>query len=164
VDAIVIVLLLICAVRGFVRGLFREAMGLAGLVLGAAVAVMYWRPAAAALQEHLGLGPVLGQLGAALTIFTVVNLLTHLLALLLDRLARTVFLGGVTRLAGAMVGIGKAAVAAGFLLLALRSFAPFPQVADAIETSALAAPLADVAAQLLRAGSDAMGSPGGSAA
>jgi len=164
VDIILIVLLSLCAVRGFVRGLFRETMGLAGSVLGAGTAVLYWRPGAALLTRYLGLGPVLGQVGAALAIFIVVNLITHVGALLLDRVAKTMFLSGVTRVAGAMVGAGKGAVAAGFLLLFLRSSALVPEVADAIGTSRLGAPLADVAARLLRVGSEAMGSPGGNAA
>ena len=139
-------------------------MGLAGSILGAATAVLYWRPVAALLTRYLGLGPVLGQVGAALAIFIVVNLITHVGALLLDRVAKTMFLSGVTRVAGALVGAGKGAVTAGFLLLFLRSSALVPEVADAIGTSRLGAPLADVAARLLRVGSEAMGSPGGNAA
>jgi uncharacterized membrane protein required for colicin V production len=164
VDVILIVLLSLCGIRGFVRGLFRETMGLAGFVLGAGAAVLYWRPLAALLGGYFGLGPVLGQVSAALAIFVIVNLVTHVGALLLDRVAKTMFLSGVTRVAGAVVGAGKGAVAAGFLLLFLRSYALVPEVATAIGTSRLGAPLADVAARLLRVGSTAMGSPAENAA
>jgi len=164
VDVILIVLLSLCAVRGFVRGLFRETMGLAGFTLGAGAAVLYWRPVAALLTRYGGLGPVLAQVGAALAIFIVVNLVTHVGALLLDRVAKTMFLSGVTRVAGAIVGAGKGAIAVGFLLLFLRSSAVVPEVADAIGASRLGGPLADVAARLLRIGSKAMGSPGENAA
>jgi membrane protein required for colicin V production len=159
VDIILIGLLSLCGVRGFVRGLFRETMGLAGFVLGAAAAVWYWRPVAALLTRYLGLGPVLGQVGAALAIFIAVNVTTHVGALLLDRVAKTIFLSGATRVAGAVVGASKGAVVAGFLLLFLRSSALMPEVTDAIGTSRLGRPLADVAAHLLRVGSEAMGSP-----
>jgi uncharacterized membrane protein required for colicin V production len=164
VDVILIVLLSLCGVRGFVRGLFRETMGLAGFVLGAGTAVLYWRPVAALLTRYFGLGPVLGQVSAALALFVVVNLITHVGALLLDRVAKTMFLSGVTRVAGAVVGAGKGAVAAGFLLLFLRSYGLVPEVADAIGTSRLGAPLAEAAAHLLRLGSTAMGSPAENAA
>lgn len=149
VDLVLLALLMLCAVRGFVRGVFRESMGLVGLVLGAGAAMHYWRPAAALLRRVATLGPVVEQIAAGIAIFIVVNLLTHFAAMLLDRLGRAAFLSTVMRLAGAVVGLGKGAVVLGVVLLLLRTYPLSPGLAEAIGASSLGAPLADVAARLL---------------
>lgn len=157
VDVLLLGLFTLCAVRGYFRGLFREVMGLAGFVLGAVAAVLFSGAAAAELQRFVDAGPVLAEVATAVAIFVGVNLLTHLLAAMLDRLARVTFLTGVARVAGAFVGIGKGAVLVGFLLFLVRALAPMPHVVDAIDHSRLGAPLADAAADLFRAGTGALG-------
>ena len=152
VDLLLFVLLAVCAVRGFVRGLFREVMGLAGLLLGTWAAMLYYARAAAVVQEYALQDPVVARVAAGVVIFLIVNVLTHAAALLLDRLARAIYLSYVTRMAGALVGLGKGAVLMSFLLLFLRAFAPVPGVADAIGDSTLGKPLAEVAERLLRKG------------
>ena len=160
VDIFLLIVLLICSVRGYVRGLFREIMGLAGVILGALAAVGFHEPVASVLKGLGDFGPLGGQIIAAILIFVAVNLLTHVAAVGLDRLARAVFLSGLSRIVGAVVGLGKGAVVLGFLLFALRVYLPVPHVAEAINRSKLGAPLADVAATVLHAGVRALKSPG----
>jgi membrane protein required for colicin V production len=150
VDLLLFVLLAACAVRGFVRGLFREVMGLAGLVLGTWAAMLYYERAAALMRQYALEDPMAAQVVAGVVIFLVVNVASHVVAVLLDRLARAVYLTSVTRMAGAVVGIGKGAVLVSFLLLFLRAFAPVPGVAEVIGESTLGAPLAEAAERLLR--------------
>jgi len=160
VDLFLLILFLVSAVRGYVRGIFREIMGLAGFLVGGAAAAAFCRPAASVVHRYADLGPRSEQVLAAILIFLVVNLLTHLVAIGFDRLARAMFLSGVTRAVGAVVGVAKAAVVLGFLLFVVRSYVPVPRVVEAIDSSALGAPLAGAAAIVVRAGAGALGSPG----
>ncbi len=157
VDLVLIVLLALCGLRGFVRGLFREATGLVGVVAGGVGAVVYSQAGAALLHHVLPLRPLAEQLAAGVVIFTAVNAVVHILAALLDRVARAAFLGGPVRLAGALLGMGKGAAVLGFVLLGVRVYAPSPAVVDAIAESKLARPLVEAAAVLLRAGGNATG-------
>lgn len=157
VDLLLLGLFAVCAVRGYFRGVFREVMGLAGFVLGAVAAVLFSAATAAELRRFVELGPVAAEVITAVTIFIGVNMLTHLAAALLDRLARATFLTGVARVAGAFVGLGKGAVLVGFLLFLVRALAPMPHVVDAIDHSRLGAPLADAAGDLFRAGTGRLG-------
>jgi membrane protein required for colicin V production len=152
VDFALLALLAVCAIRGYWRGLFRESMGLVGLVLGAVAATTFWQPAAAGLHRLVSLRPFVEQLVAVCLVFAGVNLLVHLGAMTLDRIARLLFLGSVTRLAGAVVGVGKGAVVLAVVLFLLRAYAPVPAVTEAIGTSSLGEPLAQVAESVLRRG------------
>ena len=91
------------------------------------------------------------QIVAGILIFIVVNLLTHLAAVGFDRLARAVFLGGISRMVGAVVGFAKGAAVFGFLLFFFRAYVPVPEVAEVISHSRIGAPLADGAAIVFRA-------------
>ncbi len=160
VDLLLLGLFTLCAIRGYFRGLFREIIGMAGFVMGAVAAVLFSTSAAMELQRFADLGPAASEVVAAVTIFVAVNLLAHLLAAMLDRLARVMFLTGVTRLAGAFIGLGKGAVLVGFLLFLVRSLAPLPTVVEAIDHSRIGAPLADAAGNVFRAGTGALGPTG----
>jgi membrane protein required for colicin V production len=157
VDAVLVALFGLIAIRGYVRGVFRELMGLAGLALGGAAAVGFWRPAAAEVGRLLDLDPQAAALVAVIGIFIVVNLLTQLAAMALDRMARAMFLTSVARVAGAIVGLGKGVVFFGFTLFVLRSVVPIPRVVDAIDGSMLGAPLVEAAGNLFRATADRLG-------
>jgi membrane protein required for colicin V production len=157
VDLLLVSLFALCAVRGYFRGLFREIMGLAGFAMGAVAAVVFSTRAAIELQRYADLGLAASEVSAAVLIFVIVNLLTHVVAAMLDRLARMMFLTGVTRLAGAFVGLSKGAVLVGFLLFLVRSLAPLPTVVQAIDHSRIGAPLADAAGNVFRAGTGALG-------
>lgn len=160
VDLFLLIVLSICAIRGYVRGLFREIMGLAGFILGAVAAVSFYRPAASFLQEFADFGSAGGPIVAAILIFVVVNLLTHLAAVGLDRLAKAIFLSGLSRVMGAVVGMGKGAAVFGILLFFCRAYLPQSDVAEVIDSSTLGAPLADLAAVVFRAGAGVVESSG----
>ena len=53
IDAALVVLLLLCALRGFWRGFLRECFGFAGLVLGLAVAMRFAGAASSLLTERV---------------------------------------------------------------------------------------------------------------
>ncbi len=156
VDAVIVVLLALYSIRGFVRGVFREAMGFVGLVGAGAAAVTYWRPVAGFLRAVADLGPVAAQVTAGAFVFIAVNLLVHAIALLLDRAARAIFLGSIARVTGGALALGKGAIVVGLVLLVVRTYAPSATIADAIDHSTLGAPLTDAAGRLLRAGTDAL--------
>jgi membrane protein required for colicin V production len=159
IDLALLVVLALCAVRGYWRGLFREVFGVLGLLGGIAAAVEFAAPAAAALQQYLRL-PTPLELGLAfVAIFVLVDMGLNLLAALLDRLAGALFLRGISRLAGAAVAAAKGAVVAAFTLLFLHLFPLFPALDQPIMNSAIGRPLVAAASAVVRLGSQPSGAP-----
>src|SRR5882724_5984440 len=106
-DAILLILLVPFAFRGWWRGFCRETLGLVGLsggVLAAAAAGPAL--AQALLARHLvPPGAALPVAWAALFVGTFV--IADLVGRIADRLARALLLGGVNRVAGAFFGSMK---------------------------------------------------------
>jgi membrane protein required for colicin V production len=150
VDALLLVLLVPFALRGYWRGLCREAFGLAGLVAGAAVAGTYSLPLAALLAER-GTVPVAASRPVAFAVlFIGTTLVARLLGVLADRLVRALLLGGLNRVAGAAFGFAKGAAVAAFLLLFLQRLLPGRDVQELIARSTLGRPLLRVAEAVVR--------------
>jgi membrane protein required for colicin V production len=116
VDAGVMLILGLGAVRGYIRGILRESFGVIGLVAGIVAGL--------ALSPQLGdelvarglLRPVEAPLVAAPLLFCGVYLAATLLGLLANRLAKTLFLGGVDRAGGIAFGLARGVAVCGLLL------------------------------------------------
>ena len=149
VDALLLILLIPFALRGYWRGFCRESLGLAGLIGGAAAAgALSPQLAAAFVARHL-LSPLVARPVAFAAIFVAVTLAANILGLLTDRLVRALLLGGVNRAAGALLGFAKGAAVCGFLLLLLEHVVPSPALQEEIGRSRLGQPLVRFAAALL---------------
>jgi uncharacterized membrane protein required for colicin V production len=155
IDVALVVLLLLCALRGSWRGFFRESFGFAGLLLGLLAAL---RGAAGgadwlssfAWAEELS-GPAL--VGAAfVVIFLVVSALVNLIGVAADQFLGRGALHVPSRVGGALFALGKGAAVLAFVLLFLQLFPVLPGVERQIAGSRIARPMVAAAGAALRAG------------
>jgi membrane protein required for colicin V production len=144
VDAALVVLLTLCAVRGFLRGLLREVFSLAALLVGL-YAAMRWALAGAAELESLL--PEAGLPEAALSgvvfvlVFLVVSAAVNLLGFVGERMLGGGVLRQLSRVAGAGFAAAKGVVILAFTLLFFHLF-PFVEGFDhQLQESRLARPM-----------------------
>jgi membrane protein required for colicin V production len=152
VDALVLVLLVPFALRGWWRGFLRESLAVIGLLGGVLAAAAGAPRLAAALVARQLLPPLAARAAALIGLFIVVYVGAQVAGLIADRLAKAAFLGGFNRVAGMAFGLVKGAALLGFVLMALEHFLPSPSFAQLIGASKLGHPLTAFAENLLDAG------------
>ena len=152
VDALLLVLLVPFALRGYWRGFLRESLALVGLLGGALAAAAGGSRLAAALVARQLVPPQAARGVALALLFVVVYVAARAAGALADRLARAIFLGGVNRAAGLAFGVAKGAVVLGFALVLLQQFLPSPSLAGMLAASRLAPPLTQLANGVVEAG------------
>jgi membrane protein required for colicin V production len=151
-DALLLILLVAFALRGWWRGFCRESLALAGLFGGALAAAALGPQVADEFVTRQLLPPPVARVVGWGAVFLATWIAATLLGLIADRLARALFLGGVNRFAGALFGGAKGAALAGFaLLLAEHSF-PSPMLTRMIGTSMLGRPLEQMAGSVVATG------------
>ena len=153
IDVALVVLLLLCGLRGSWRGVFRESFGFAALLLGLAAALRGAEPGAAWLTEHAPIGELSGAalLGAAfVVIFLVVSGLINLIGVACDQLFGRGVLRVPNRIAGVVFALGKGAAVLAFVLLFLHLFPVVPGIDRQIASSRLARPMVSAASAALR--------------
>jgi len=133
-DWLLVLLLAYSVVRAFLRGFFREAFALGGLILGFLFACWFYQPLALDLKGLITSTPV-AELAAFLLILAGTMILASLLGRLLRHTASAIGLGFVDRLLGAAFGLVRGAFLGVTLLLATTAFLPS---APWIENSLLA--------------------------
>lgn len=121
VDLILLVLLLLFALRGYFKGLFRETFALLGLFLGFMAAVRYDEPVAAFLAESWKSSLIVLRAAAFVALFFVTYFSLNLVGWLLHRSASLLFLQGINRIGGVVVGVGKGAALMALALFFLSS-------------------------------------------
>ena len=127
-DWLLLALLLYSGIRAALNGFFREAFSLLGLLLGFPLACWFYHDGAHALAGMIS-SPPIAQLAAFLLILAAVTLT------LFRRGVRTVGLGFVDRLGGALFGLIRGTLLGTALLLAVTAFLP---TAPWVQTSQLA--------------------------
>jgi len=150
VDVAVVILLALFAVRGFLRGFFRESFGLLAIVGGILAALQLTDLGAAFLSRYVELDLATRSAVAFVAIFVVVHTAINLFGLLLDRVADSLLFRSVSCTAGAAFGALKGAVFVGFVLLFLQLFPMVPVLNQQLEGSQVARPLATVAGTIIR--------------
>jgi uncharacterized membrane protein required for colicin V production len=152
IDVALVLLLILCALRGLSRGLLRESFGFAGLMLGLLAAMLFAADGARFLGGRLTL-PETASLGVAFVgIFMLIHALLTLFGLLLDRLVATPLTRLLNGSGGALFGLAKGAAVLAFSLLFLRLFPVVPGLDERIIASPVASPMASAAASVLRFG------------
>jgi uncharacterized membrane protein required for colicin V production len=154
VDIALVVLLLLCALRGAWRGVFRESFGFAGLLGGLLAALRGAEPAAAWLGGMLPVADVnpTAMLGIAFVgVFLAVSALINLCGVAADQVLGRGALRIPSRLAGALFAAGKGAAVAAVTLLFLQLFPVVKGLDRTILDSRLGRPLVSVAEAALRA-------------
>ncbi|HFE63157.1 MAG TPA: CvpA family protein [Caldithrix sp.] len=142
IDIIFIAFLAFFAFIGLWKGFFREVLGLAGVVGGVFFGIVFFGPMSKILSRALpGIPAVVWPFLSFLVIFIAVYFSSRLLAGMLSKLSKAIYLGWLNRLFGGAVGALKGAILISIILL-LIGFLPFQQaLQDVRQQSALYEPL-----------------------
>lgn len=154
IDIALVILLLLCALRGSWRGIFRESFGFLALLAGLLVALRSAEPAAAWLGTVLPLADLnpTAVLGIAfVVVFLAVSTVVNLVGLAADQVFGRGPLRIPSRLAGALFAVGKGAAVIACALLFLQLFPVVKGIDRTILDSRLARPLVAAAEATLRA-------------
>lgn len=153
VDVILLAVLVMFGLRGFFRGLFREILSVAGLVIGFLVAARYGDAAAQYAAQHWKLSPLLLKGAGFVAIFFVIYFAFSLAGWLLHRSEKMLFLKTVNRAGGIAIGVGKGAVLAALATSLLNASALLSQPArNSFENSYLVPPLSQLGENLIKVG------------
>ena len=120
-DILFIVIILLSTVFAFFKGMVREIIGIGVIVLGFALAVLYYRVPAAKLAGFGCSETVAGLLGF-LGIFLGCVLLGAIIAFIIDRFLKAVKLKWMDRLLGAIFGFLRGWILSSIIVLALTAF------------------------------------------
>jgi membrane protein required for colicin V production len=123
-DIILAVFLLYFAFKGFTNGFIISIATLAGLILGFYGASHFSEFTADWLQQDMGLKSGNIRLIAYVVTFVIVIVLVFLLGKFLTGVVKTVGLGIVNRIAGALFGIAKGILIASFVFLLFARIDP----------------------------------------
>jgi uncharacterized membrane protein required for colicin V production len=130
-------------VRGWLRGFAREAMDLAGLILGLALAFRFSGLVGDGLADWLGISPEMGRLVGGFAIFLVIGIGASIAARYLQRVFTLPGLALTNRLFGGGLALAWALFLA-MLVLSLLVVIPLPSaVGDRIEESNVASAISD---------------------
>jgi membrane protein required for colicin V production len=124
IDIILALFLIYFAFKGFTNGFIISIATLIGLVLGFYAASHFSEFTANWLKRDLGLESGNIKLIAYIVTFATVVVLIFLLGRFLTGVVKTVGLGIVNRLAGAVFGIAKGVLLASFLFMLISRFDP----------------------------------------
>jgi membrane protein required for colicin V production len=153
VDVVIVALISLFAIRGYLRGLFREVFSLLGLFVGFVVAARYHEPVALFWQDSWQFSPILLQVVSFVSLFFIAYLILNLVGLSLHRSAHFLFLGGFNRLGGVLVGTGKAGLVLGLGLFAVISQQWVPQnMVSRVNDARLVRPLFEFGKEVFRFG------------
>ena len=155
VDVIVLAVLTLFGLRGFFRGLFREILSIAGLVIGFLVAARHGNRLAEAVAEHWQWSPLLLKGAGFVAIFFVIYFGFSLAGWLLHRSEKMLFLKTVNRAGGIVLGVGKGAAVAALAIFLLNSTSLLSApTRNSLDNAYLTAPLAQLGEGLIRAGKE----------
>ena len=122
-DWLLGILLAYSIVRAAIRGFFREAFALGGLILGFLLACWFYHALAAELAGLIS-SQQIAQFAAFLLILIATMLVASVIGGLLKRTASAVGLGFFDRLLGAAFGFIRGCILGTALLMALTAFLP----------------------------------------
>jgi len=155
VDLILLVVLFLFGLRGYFKGLFRETLSLAGLVIGFMAAARYSDILARIGEEYWQISPLVLKGVSFVGVFFVVYFLFNLIGWFLHRSERALFLQTLNRMGGIAVGVGKGAAVMALALSFAGSMAWVPPSAkDKLQSSVLVAPLSELGDGMVRIGKE----------
>jgi uncharacterized membrane protein required for colicin V production len=128
------------AARGWLRGLVREVLDLAALVVGVAVSFRLSEPAANFLIDRYGVSPEWGRLGVGIGLFMLIGLAASILARMLGGVMKLPGLDLVNRIGGSLFALAWGSVLL-ILLISVARALPVPRVDDALDRSMVAGAL-----------------------
>lgn len=117
IDIALLAIIAIFTVKGFVRGLIGEVLGLLGIFAGFILATRFMSNAAEIIEIYVDLPPALTSLLGYLIVFIGVQLATQVVIHVLESLTEFFLIGLVFQLLGATFGAIKGALVASLLVL-----------------------------------------------
>ena len=146
-DAVVIVSVVFCLVRGLFRGLIKEVSSIIGVLAGFYAAYTYYAPLADLLTDWLAHRDYTNLL-SFLLIFCAVFFTISLLGVVAKYLLNIAYLGWFDRICGAGFGFSKGVLITAVLLIVLTAF--LPKGAPLIKNSRLSPYVANLAENMAR--------------
>jgi membrane protein required for colicin V production len=141
VDLIIAVVLLGFAIRGLIRGFFRELLSLVGLFLGLWIALLKFAPLGEWLQSRFPLTEPLPFHLAFVAIFLSVSIVASLVGYLLHKAAKGLLMGWADAIVGLGFGCVKGVMILTVLLFLLAHLPLAESIRAQFQTSALVAHL-----------------------
>ena len=152
IDVALVVLLLLCALRGFWRGFFRESFGFLGLILGLGAALRFSDLGAVGLAPYVPL-PSTASVGIAfVAIFMIAYTSLNLFGLLLESLLGSLMLQRANQVAGVAFAVAKGGAILALVLLFFHLFRVVPALDQRIMASRVGRPLVTAAESVIHAG------------
>lgn len=124
IDYAIVAIVALGALYGLGRGALRMATSILSIILGVAAASAWYQRVAAILQQRLDASPTVAAVAGYIVVFIVVAWLIELIGRRVVGLSRTINLGLLDRLTGAVIGAALATAFAGVDLLALAAVLP----------------------------------------
>jgi uncharacterized membrane protein required for colicin V production len=153
IDFSLLVVVFLFGLRGYFRGLFREAFSMIGLVAGFIGAARYAESVAGLAAAHWNFPPIILKGLAFVVCFFVIYVSFNLAGWLLHRSAKMLFLQSVNRLGGIVFGVGKGAALTALLVFTVTSTTLTPPPARAkLNEAFLVSPLERLADILIQFG------------
>jgi len=142
IDMVFLVLVIVLAIRGAIRGFVSEIGSVAALVAGFGGAILFYKPSAALIGRMFGSSmwnPLIAFLVLFLVLYLVIKALEHLLHALFDRLN----LERLDRAIGLFLGLAEGLLAVSILLF-LLNWQPWFEARRLLEHSLFARFLAPI--------------------
>lgn len=128
-DILIWAVLILFMVKGFSKGLVREACSLLGLVLGGWAAFKYYSSLSQGIRHFINLPPLVAQPLSFFLIFLLLGILFYLLGHLLTVIFKIMLLGGINRIGGIVFGF----LEGGFVLCLVLYMATMNPVPDKVK-------------------------------
>ncbi len=119
IDIILLILLILAAISGFKNGLIAEIVSLAALILGVWGAIEFSYITADVLTDKFNFtSSHLGIISFVVT-FVVIVILVHIVGNVVNKMAETLMMGFINKLAGLIFGVLKSALILSIILIVL---------------------------------------------
>jgi membrane protein required for colicin V production len=119
IDIVFALLIIIAAIRGAFRGFVAEVGSMAALILGFALAIVFYKPLSLLLQKQFG-SSMWNQVIAFLILFLVVYLLVKLVQRLLQNIVERLSLDRLDSAMGLFLGIAEGLIVVGVVLFVIN--------------------------------------------
>jgi len=119
IDLLILIILVGGLVEGVLRGFIRSIVGVVSTACGIYFARLFGQDGAAWVSEAWDVHPLVAEAIAYAIIFAVISFAVSMLSRLLGQLVRAAHLSSLNRMLGAVVGLGKGAIAVLIIVFAL---------------------------------------------
>lgn len=141
-DIIALVFFLYIVIRGYFRGLLREAFNLLGIFGGGLVAVKLGPGFANFFRDFLGLSNGYSKAAAFSLIWIFIYVLMFFCGMFLQNIVKLMLLEWVDKLGGAAFGLFKGFFITGLVVISLLKFPLMPKYREEIEKTVIVKPVA----------------------